>query len=418
MRLLWLPEIPEPSSTGEPTPLVLDQDLLWVLPTGHQNVHATMANINSLGLRGPELGEKDGPRLMTLGDSSIFGHAVADDQSLDVVAAEILGIEAVNGAMPGYSSLQAEAVLERVGETVRPDIVVIGTLWSDNNFDSFVDSELRESHRGRGPARLLWAVRRHSAFVRWLSPPPKPRQMGFGSEQQSPSLGRRRVSVGDYVANLDALTERTLALGGEPLFLMLANDTDVMGRPGPFQWDPYRNAMRDAAARSGCPIVELSEYVHGRQDLLLDEMHPSVAGHRLIGELVAKAVQTTGWSERGLCGAARTSPAVVWDPWEGDPPPQADTAGQPTLAGVLWVDDNRTRGAEVVATTSSGRRFSTSLPARSAFGFVIEGDSVQVVVRVEDVDGRLSDVDFGALQLPAHGYQFDLDEGTARRVSD
>ena len=401
VRLLR-PDITELAPAG----VHLDRDLLWELRPGPQRLHATEVNVNSLGLRGPELDTPGGrKRLMTLGDSSVFGFGIEQGR----VAADRLGLESVNGAMSGYSTEQAIAVLDRVGERVRPDILVIAALWSDNNFDGFVDRELRDQLRGAEAGRLLNLMRRHVALVEFLSPPPAPDTVGFGSSAQSPELGRRRVPLRDYVANLDELARRATDLGGAPLFVILANDQDVRGAAGPHQWDPYRQAMRDAAARWGCPVVDMSTQVQGDGSYLLDQMHPTTRGHRRIGEPIATAVRETDWPAQPLCGPAVETGVVHWDPWQQAPPQGAELTGWPRFTGVLWTDRDDAEQATVVAEGAWGRREQT-LPARSAFGFEVPDGEVQLSVVVAYRDGSRATVDFGLIEAPAYALRLDLDE--------
>ena len=405
VRLLR-PDITELAPAG----VHLDRDLLWELRPGPQRLHATEVNVNSLGLRGPELDTPGGrKRLMTLGDSSVFGFGIEQGRVMGDVAADRLGPESVNGAMSGYSTEQAIAVLDRVGERVRPDILVIAALWSDNNFDGFVDRELRDQLRGAEAGRLLNLMRRHVALVEFLSPPPAPDTVGFGSSAQSPELGRRRVPLRDYVANLDELARRATDLGGAPLFVILANDQDVRVAAGPHQWDPYRQAMRDAAARWGCPVVDMSTQVQGDGSYLLDQMHPTTRGHRRIGEAIATAVRETDWPAQPLCGPAVETGVVHWDPWQQAPPQGAELTGWPRFTGVLWTDRDDAEQATVVAEGAWGRREQT-LPARSAFGFEVPDGEVQLSVVVAYRDGSRATVDFGLIEAPAYALRLDLDE--------
>ena len=89
------------------------------------NVHV---RVNTLALRGPELAEKQPNeiRLMTLGDSSVFGFGVEEADVFGAVAASYLSSEwarpvvPVNGGTPGYTSVQALHTLQDVGRHARP----------------------------------------------------------------------------------------------------------------------------------------------------------------------------------------------------------------------------------------------------------------------------------------------------------
>lgn len=390
----------------------LDRDLLWEVEPGPQNLHATQTTVNALGLRGPEIVQPkpDGTRrLFSLGDSSVFGFGIQDGKVFTDVAARSLGMEPVIGAMPGYSSLQARAVLDRQGDAVEPDIVVIATLWSDNNFDGFVDEELKASRSGAGAAvaglfaqsglfragSMALGVQAHN-------------EVGFGTLAQNPRLGRRRVALQDYVANLEALVETTVSLGGEPIFLMLANEVDVAAVEGYRAWEPYREAMRQVAARHGCPLVEAAPMFAGRRGVLLDRMHPSEQGHRLLGDAVASAVRKQGWPSSALCSGGTGEPARVWDPYVDAGPPEGLVDDAPRLTGVTWFGG---AAKELTLTaTVDGREISERMPPKAPFALKLGGDRVHLSAELVDRAGGTHAVDFGDFDLPARGVVLDFDD--------
>ena len=389
----------------------LDEDLLWQVEPGPQNLHATQTTVNSLGLRGAELqvpkpqGQR---RLMSLGDSSVFGFGVPDGRVFVEVAAQKLGIEPVNGAMPGYSSQQALAMLERYGEQVEPDLVVVATLWSDNNFDGFVDAELLEQRSGFSLTGALAST----GLFRWgsglLGVMPY-NEVGFGTLAQNPRLGRRRVPVQEYVQNLEALVARSQALGAEPVFLMLANEVDVRGETGPMPWDPYRTAMRQVAAEHGCPLIEAAPLFRGKDGLLLDRMHPSTAGHALLGETLADTVRQTGWPGRSACSGGTGQAPQVWDPYVDSAPPAGLPDEAPGITGVTWFGGP---AQELVLRMQidGGAVQEKRLPPKAPFAMEASGQSVHIRAELIDRSGQQHAADFGSFELPARGLVLDFDE--------
>ena len=123
---------------------------MWEQAPGVRVEHNIPANINSLGLRGdePTMPKPAGVRrLLATGDSSVYGFRVRDDEVFITKTAELLGgaeakIEGWNAAIPGYSTYQTINMLEMRALALEPDVLVIANLWSDNNFDAFVDKEL------------------------------------------------------------------------------------------------------------------------------------------------------------------------------------------------------------------------------------------------------------------------------------
>ncbi|MCB9762901.1 MAG: hypothetical protein H6739_24080 [Alphaproteobacteria bacterium] len=309
---------PPPPEDGAPTHKG-NPYLLWEQAPGVRVEHGIPAHINSLGLRGPEPTIPKPPgvrRLLATGDSSVYGFRVADDAFFVHVAAELLGgeeakIEGWNAAIPGYSTWQTLNLLDMRAWALEPDVLIVGNLWSDNNFDSFVDRELLSAYSTweDGPRARLHHLLLPSAFYRVLKyrvrvasgSNAEARKVGWmvGDGTQ---IGRRRVEVNDYAANLERMVQEALRRDAAVLFVMLANEDDMRGpRREPAAWSLYRQVMKDTAARHGAPIVEVPQLFRatqkGKDDLFIDEMHPTALGHRIIAEAIAEALRP--WAETG-----------------------------------------------------------------------------------------------------------------------
>lgn len=87
------------------------------------------ASINELGLRGAE--PQEGKRnILILGDSFTFGAGVGDDETFAArLHAALNGqVSVINGGQPGYGLFQMEAALHRLGERLKPELV-IAVIW-------------------------------------------------------------------------------------------------------------------------------------------------------------------------------------------------------------------------------------------------------------------------------------------------
>ena len=302
------------------------------LPGTHRDGGVTV-HINSLGLRGAEL-EIPKPagmrRFITTGDSSVFGFGVEDDEVFSSVAADMLGdgVEPVVGATPGYSTYQSINLLRLRGLSTEPDLFVIGNLWSDNNFDAFVDKDTIATLTGFEQS-ASGAVKRAlstSAIFRvadWkLRVRPQIEKVRVVDWQQSSEdrgqIGLRRVSINDYAENLDHIVDIAKSRDADVVFLLLSNNEDI--GPGGEDaramkaWTPYREVMRETAERHGAPVIDVPELFRAsglsKEDLFLDKMHPTKTGHRMIGEALGQLLADKGWDqgntlwERGT-GASR-----------------------------------------------------------------------------------------------------------------
>lgn len=318
--------------------LPADPDTLWALRPGAGRTLGRETYVNRLGLQGPEPAGS-ARRVLVTGDSSVFGVTVQGRRTFAEVLGERLGgVEVHNGGVPGYSSAQSLAQVRKVAGALDPALLVVANLWSDNNFDSFVDAEAmaRAGSVGGRAAHLLAAGARRSAvldaLLRWRGADRQER-VGWGLVGQETMGGHRRVPIPRYVANLEAMVATAPAV-----FVMLAGVEDLRAPDRAWSWDPYRAAMRAVAAKHGCPVLDVPALFRetglAPTTLFVDEMHPTAEGHRRIGEAVATMVRERGWPERPVCGGGGPEVPVIDDPWTWEAGVAA-TAERPSVAGLV-----------------------------------------------------------------------------------
>ena len=302
--------------------------LLWELAPGTRQGPGGQVSINADGFRDRNRGGKSGPRMLALGDSSVYGFGVSDEAvftaRLESTFAQA-GAEFINGGVPGYSSTQALNLLWGRGLALEPDVVLAMTLWSDNNFDTFVDADQIATYaawRRTGTASVE-AVLERSAIYRTLEyslRQSEPGRVGWMELKRQAPSGNRRVPIADYAANLMEYCTTMASRGGGVVFVMLPNRLDLTGgHPNP-PWIPYRRVMRSVAKACNAPLVDLPKAFaqDGRPHLFLDEMHPSVLGHQLMADTIATTLRSTGWPDKPIRVSAPTTaiPSVA-DPFEG-----------------------------------------------------------------------------------------------------
>lgn len=298
--------------------LQVDPFLLWDMPPGVRSEQGVEVHVNSRGMRGPdfEVPKPSGrKRILAVGDSSVYGFGVEDSEVFSSVLADRMGapVEVLNGAVGGYSTIQSLRFLYRNLSDIQPDLLLVANLWSDNNFDSFVDRELLEAYSGRThpPTHGIYRMLSQSQLFKTLDYLLRYKQL----KQEGHKLtwmpghgkpdGRRRVELNDYAQNLDKMVQLAKAEGGETIFMILANKEDLDANGAPFKaWDPYRKAMRDTAERYGSYVLDIPALFQESKlqatDLFWDAMHPTVLGHKLIGEALAKALKERGWPEKPI----------------------------------------------------------------------------------------------------------------------
>jgi lysophospholipase L1-like esterase len=247
-------------------------------------------------------------RIFTLGDSSVYGYGVEDEEVFSSVAASALSerlgrpCEAVNGATPGYSSEQSLSLLRQLGVRVGPDWVVIASLWSDLYDRNRQNTELIDGGAGLSAAREgLAGLATYRLLRRALAPLLRSRRVAFAAEKGDlAGVQGTRSSLPDYILALWTLGEESRRLGAQPLYLTL---------PAPMDEDPagvpetvalFREAQRQVAAGLGAVHVDGVE-VFDREGLgigaFLDQVHPAAQGHRALGLALAEALARA--EERG-----------------------------------------------------------------------------------------------------------------------
>ncbi len=304
---------------------------LWGMGTGTRDNAGATAWMNEEGLRGPlpELPRPDGrERIIVLGDSTFFGHGVADDATLPArlegeLRAAGVDVDVVNAAVPGYSTEQSLLLMAETGWALQPTLLLIGNLWSDNNVDGFRDADLL-----RTAAFYRDHPLRHSAFYRLLAAgidrvkgAESARLVTWTRDSTWPEAGTRRVPLDRYAANLDRLVHEAAEYGAGAAFIAPTNDGLVQERfRGTAGWDPYFDAQRQVADHHGQPVISALRALqadakeNGVEGLFIDEMHPSARGHRLLGKAAAAGLLEAGWPDKRLLGVeAPFDPGMLSD---------------------------------------------------------------------------------------------------------
>lgn len=286
-------------------PLTEDPDQGWGLTPGTTMPSAIETlRVNELGLRGPaiEQREDDEVRILTLGDSSIFGDGVPESSVLGQVAAQELAerwgrpVTTVNGGIPGYDCTQSRGVLTRVGETVGPDFVVVANLWSDVfPADAHGRVERPRMVEARSTLRSFATYRVARMMLDpWLAS----RQVGFASDpSRIGSLGPdnpTRTLLESYAENLHEMVDDIESLNAQPVFLVLPApiDFDIGGVPTTVV--TFRAAMAAVAHARGAPLLDAPEqFVEGGGSPadFRDQVHPSTSGHARLGRLLADLLE-------------------------------------------------------------------------------------------------------------------------------
>ncbi len=312
---------------------------LWTMAPGIRPNAGVPSTINEDGLRGPlpELPRPSGrQRILVTGDSSFFGHGVRDEETLGVqIEAQLrrrgLDVDVVNGAIPGYSTAQTLLLLDELGWSYEPTLLLVGNLWSDNNFDAFRDADLLRTAAVSSRPLLgnLALFRLLSATADRLRGGNGGRVVTWTRSSEWPTSGTRRVPIQDYAVNLDKIMREAAARGIGVALIAPTNVGLVEGRyPDGGHWDVYFEVQAQLARRHHVPLLRALPVLQAAgegKSLFVDEMHPSARGNSLLGDAIAETLIQTGWPEKTLLasGFPVDASGLVDEPVQklGLPPP-------------------------------------------------------------------------------------------------
>jgi lysophospholipase L1-like esterase len=276
----------------------------------------TEFSTNSLGLRGPEIAPKTKLRVLAFGDSFTFGWGVPQGEEwIHVVGREInrtLGrdaVETINCGVNGYGTDNALLLLERLGEEVEPDLVLLGFFANDFTdnllgatgiyevrdgflFDHFSHEYFRENALARESHLVRLAASAWETFrVKNLGGVPSARPV-------------RQFSPEDFERGRDLSQERILAmaaraaeLGARFGVVWLPADVYAMARRRT-EDIPLQHELQAWVAARGIASIDLLSIVTGDRDLaglyLPNDGHFTVRGHRVAGRAVASWILAEG----------------------------------------------------------------------------------------------------------------------------
>ena len=277
---------------------------MWALSPGAFELEGAGYTVGESGLRQAE--EVGAPhRVLTLGDSSIFGHGVSDGDTLHWALGDALGevgvvADVLCGGVPGYSTLQTQVLLEEAGWDLAPDLLVVGGLWSDNNQDFFEDAAWLEA-LARPAWQLEYFLDRSHAW-RWLrrrtAPPGEPEIKISWIREPTQTKGRR-VALSRYARALDEILLEAAERDVGVVVLAPSNRARLRQDRGPHPWDDYFAAMEKVASRRGALWIDASDGLRSAglepDEAFLDEMHPTGDGNRAIAAELAQGLARAGW---------------------------------------------------------------------------------------------------------------------------
>ena len=282
-----------------------------------ERVEGFPVRINTSGFRGPEFSRLKPPdtvRIVAAGGSCTFGAQIELKNTFPEQLRENLlredppmNLEVINAGVNGYSIFQVLIVLTEKILPLKPDLVIVAYSFNDGwqFFDQDADEALKEEiRRGVETRNLL----KRSALLNFL-------YWEIGTIRSALARGKydlqdwdRKVELSPeiqeeieekYRQNLEGIIAACRDHGIELCFLMQTSREQLNGDDPLFK--PTQDVFRRVAHENGIAIVETLEAFRSAsgEKLFRDAVHPTVAGHRITGRLLADEIIRRGWYGAG-----------------------------------------------------------------------------------------------------------------------
>jgi lysophospholipase L1-like esterase len=277
---------------------------------------ARTVRINNLGFRGPDIETPKPPgvvRIAALGDSTTFGMEAGDDESIWLarLVAELgessgVRLDSVNGAVPGQRLEDSIRLHHERIDPLEPDIVIIKQAATDIAAHARRQYGASAGHAHSATAAgamleehslLINLVRVNAASLTscWL---PGKRNDSLDSAGVAAYKGRLRELVDRCRARNRQVVLCTTprSFGDRPdqyslAASALANNPGLSLKGLNAAFDAYNDAVREVAARTEAPLVDLDRIIPRGSDYFVDAVHLNDAGHRLVGRTIADELQ-------------------------------------------------------------------------------------------------------------------------------
>jgi lysophospholipase L1-like esterase len=269
-------------------------ELGWIFPADTTGVfrssgrHTPLAT-NRWGLRSGPVSDADTTRLLVLGDSYAFGWGVAADSSFGSLLGAALGMEVVNGAIPGYSIYQQVRMLDLVAARTDVDLVVATISLANDAIDEerirrFAPDRLAEFDYGlRDPASSGARLIRTSRLLTVIDE--RTTHLQFGLKNARGPGARQAIET------MSRLAERCRALDVPLVWVIVPRAGEVRGGGAMArflnrQTARLRERFLTAAGENGFPGIDLlpvlREAQTGGECYLPHDAHWNERGHRAV----------------------------------------------------------------------------------------------------------------------------------------
>ena len=302
-----------------------DPLLLWRLKPNldHAVWDFTVLSTNAEHLRSEHPGEllpqkqPGAVRIVCLGDSVTFGYRVPviwpdkpteyDREWLPYpmllekqlrAANPNQAIDVITMAVPGYTSHQGLAWLQRDIDKLQPDLVVVSFGWNDASLSDVPDRDAIRTNRYAVAVR--WLIDHSQAFAhatRWLRTR-QAREQQIQSQNQTQNRQRTRptsrVSQQEYLNNMLAIESLARQRGAAVIVIAAPYRDHSSEAPEADLMLQYRIALGTTMRQRGIPFLEIRELTEeaypANEGWFGERIHPNHMGHRLIASELLKLI--------------------------------------------------------------------------------------------------------------------------------
>lgn len=304
--------------------------------------------INGRGYLGPEIATAKPPgttRIAFLGGSQVFGTYWSGGENWPHTAGRILNrrgrsVEVINAGVPNHQTPDCLGKLVTDLWLLEPDLVVICNAWNDIKYFAELTPQkpyadvvplwhgvdLRLHPGGLDRLLCLSAVYRigHDQLITMLK--------GVGDEGEKlrdPTGAVSRFAVRQYRLDLQTICDAGRNIGTRVVLCKQARLATADSPPHVRQRIPYDytglphgelirafdacdRVIDEVAAEKGCPVIDLSGPLSGREDVFADHIHFSPTGSRRAAALVADRLEPIldGYVPDGTVRMGLSSPSA------------------------------------------------------------------------------------------------------------
>jgi hypothetical protein len=269
-----------------------------------------MASINGLGLRGADPQEGKG-NILILGDSFTFGAGVADEETFVARLHDVLKtqVSVINGGQPGYGLFQMEAALHRLGENLKPELV-IAVIWQGDFLRRPPNENERASIRR---TQALSRIIKNSVLLTHIYRMVEKAVIVFGAQRAVVHVGeggKAEASADSYVKGLEddrPVLVRMNELAktyGKGLVIVLWPKEGFVSHLPPAEVglaERLKDSLEKFSRESQIPFISVQPMLQAakpiEQLVIAGDGHPTPIAHCLVAQTILKAIISFGYAE-------------------------------------------------------------------------------------------------------------------------